>query len=540
MLVAFNIAVIVLTLLIAYWWANQGLFSAIIHLLCVVVAGALSLALWEPLTLGLMLRGSAFDPYAWGTSLVVLFAVILFVLRLATNKLVPANVAIPHWADLAFGFPVGAAAGVLTIGILLIGAGHVQSQREIMGFVGDARRTRDGQVARVHALWLPCHEIAGAFYEGLSIGALRPGLGGPVLLHYNPGIARQGAGLLRDSYDAGRGQVALPPSAAQVIGTWVCSECRAAAVRVRFGRGSMDFGVQLTLSSSQVRLVAWPGSSRTAPYVAHPARWAQEVKDRGVETFDFDDLSHYATSVPGREQAEITFEFSPWPEGQQPRFIQIKGTRFELRQPQALSRAQYQQQVLSGRAAAGAAAPVTLAGGGGPIDAAIKVSNDISPVSVSTNAMPGGMNHRDGFLYEGDAVFKKAGPGMISRQLRVKGIEEPPGTRIVQVDISRNESPADVFGAIEERAGRGATPTLVDDGGNTYSPIGFIHVNPDGVRIRIDPSRGIRSMEDLPRLPTAGGQELRLLFRVTGGVTLVGLRLGDVTVGSCDVLVEGR
>ena len=33
----------------------------------------------------------------------------LFLLRLATNKLIPANVDVPHWANLACGFPVGAA-----------------------------------------------------------------------------------------------------------------------------------------------------------------------------------------------------------------------------------------------------------------------------------------------------------------------------------------------------------------------------------------------------------------------------------------------
>ena len=34
MLIFFNIIIIALVLLIAYWWANQGLFSAILHLVC--------------------------------------------------------------------------------------------------------------------------------------------------------------------------------------------------------------------------------------------------------------------------------------------------------------------------------------------------------------------------------------------------------------------------------------------------------------------------------------------------------------------------
>ncbi|NIM31085.1 MAG: hypothetical protein GTN60_07155, partial [Pseudomonas stutzeri] len=96
MFVVLNLIVIALVLLIAYWWANQGLFSAIIHLLCVIVAGALALAFWEPITLGLLLKGGFFDAYAWGVSLLGVFVLALLVLRLATNKLVPANVKIPR------------------------------------------------------------------------------------------------------------------------------------------------------------------------------------------------------------------------------------------------------------------------------------------------------------------------------------------------------------------------------------------------------------------------------------------------------------
>ena len=138
-LIIFNVLCILIVLVIAYWWANQGLFSAIIHLLCVITAGALALAFWERLTVGLLLRGSWFDAYAWGIALVGVFVLALFVLRLATNKLVPSNVDLPQWANLGFGLPVGAVSGVLTIGILLLGLGFVHSQRTILGFVGDAR-----------------------------------------------------------------------------------------------------------------------------------------------------------------------------------------------------------------------------------------------------------------------------------------------------------------------------------------------------------------------------------------------------------------
>src|SRR5690606_9366731 len=127
MFIGFNILLIALVLLIGYWWANQGLFSALLHLLCVIAAGAIALALWEPVTVRWVLRGGGFDPYAWGVVLVGLFIVTLLILRITTDRLIRANVDLPHWANLTFGFPVGVAAGVLTIGIYMLGAGFIQS-----------------------------------------------------------------------------------------------------------------------------------------------------------------------------------------------------------------------------------------------------------------------------------------------------------------------------------------------------------------------------------------------------------------------------
>jgi hypothetical protein len=45
-----NIIVIAFAALIAYWWATQGLFSAVLHLVCVTAAGVLAFATWDPAT----------------------------------------------------------------------------------------------------------------------------------------------------------------------------------------------------------------------------------------------------------------------------------------------------------------------------------------------------------------------------------------------------------------------------------------------------------------------------------------------------------
>ena len=61
MIYVFNIAVILMVGLIAYWWGNQGLLSAILHLVCVVIAGAVAFAVWEPITVSFLLRGKPWE-----------------------------------------------------------------------------------------------------------------------------------------------------------------------------------------------------------------------------------------------------------------------------------------------------------------------------------------------------------------------------------------------------------------------------------------------------------------------------------------------
>lgn len=535
MIYALNIVLIAMVAMIAYWWANQGLFSAIIHLLCVIVAGAIALAFWEPLTVGLLLRGNAFDNYAWGVSLVGLFVAVLLLLRLATNKLIPANVDLPHWANLSFGFPVGAASGVLTIGMLIIGMGFIQSEREILGHVGSGRTARAGEVGEVGSrMWLPFHKWTDEFYSRLSVGSLstaRP------LRHYYPNLSDQAVSLIRDSYGGGRGQVSLLPSAASVDAVYVCPNLGRCAVKVRFSRGARDFGEQLTISAAQLRLIAWP-QGKEKPYVSFPVSWTQEIKGGGLGTFLFDDRSHYITSVPGREAADVLIVF-PFPAELEPRFIQIKGTRYDLPQAQELMR-QECEAVVSGMGETSlTVGPLPDFAGARPIDDAdISLSSSIRPVTVSSNQLPGTMKESNKYLVSGDALFK-TGRARVSRALRIKGIDEPLGTRIVQLNVSRGRS-ADIFGPLRDRAGAEARPVLIDSQGHQYSPIGFIHVNPEGVRIFLDPTRGIASADDLPHLPTTGDQELRLVFRVTDNVTIVGFRLGDVPVGTCNLIVTER
>lgn len=526
MLAVFNIVVIALVVLIAYWWANQGLFSALLHLLCVIMAGAISLAIWEPLVTRLLLRGGFFDDYAWGTSLVGVFVITLVILRVTFDKLVPGNVELPRAADLGLGFPVGAAAGVLTMGIVVIGAGFVQSTRDLMGFRGMVR-VPGGRPAVDNKLWLPVHQWTADFYSYVSAGSLYPTFNNTPLRQLNPDLHYQAASLVRDSALNGRAKLSLKPSEAVIEEFLFDAANRRYLLKVRFNSGARDGGEQLTLSASQIRLIG-EASGFNKPKYVFPDLWTQYD---GLHRFD--DLSHYITTQPGQSQATVVMEFPGQDFTRAPKYVQIRNTRYRLPLPR-------ESATTATRVPEATQGPrVTIDTSEKSIQEAVIQTNSIQPIQASTNQKPPGIRvDEDRFIIGGDGEFMTSGGERPSRQLMIQGIYEPVGTRIIQVDVSR-ESPANIFGDVRDFAGANSRIMLVDSLGRYYEPIGFLHSKPDNkTMIKVNFQSSFATIEQIPPLPTAGGQPLKLLFNVTEGAVIVGLKVGEITVGTCNLVVR--
>lgn len=523
MLVVFNIILIALVGLIAYWWANQGVFSALLHLLCVIVAGTIAFAFWEPFTTSVLLKGK-FQPYAWGVGLVLLFGVSMVVLRVILDRLAPANVRTPQWANLTFGGLAGLASGVLTIGIFLIGAGHVQSIDKIMGFRGAYFTGRPGEIASSQKLWVPFHSITSQFYSTVSVGSMRP-LGNTPMKQYAPRLDEQ-LSLVRNNYSGGRGQISLVPDQAEVKALYEedAGGTTRYYVEVEFKEGARDFNEQLTISAAQLRLIGVPTSTHAEAPVLYPSTYRQFS---GVHRFDH--MTHYVVSQPGAQSASPVIGFDA-PADFVPRFVQIKGTRYALPAPSPLP--PFLATMFASARTGGASTEV--APPGGSIDDAIIVSNSIRPISVSKNMVPAGMSLTGDFLSDGTGEFTR-GRTSGSRALRVKGIYEPDGTRCVQVDISRGSS-ADLF-RFDQQVTETDEIKLIDNRGTEYLAIGYMYASPDGTIIKLVPSQLIHSLADLPVIPTSGNHNVKLLFYVTEGVTVTGLRIGNIGVGTASVLI---
>jgi hypothetical protein len=530
----FNIMLIGLVLLIAYWWANQGLFSALLHLICVIVAGTIALAVWEPVTINLLLSGGVFDNYAWGVSLMSVFVISLIILRVIADKVAPNNVSMPPSADLSVGFVLGLGSGILTIGLSIIALGFVQSSHEIMGMKGYGRiANQNAVVGRLDpALWAPIDQWTNAFFSTLSVSTMYPTIDRAPLGEFNPKVHEQ-AWLVRDTFDNGKGQLAMQPGDSSVISAGIGTQPRGrnALVKVTLGPGARDFGSQLTLSSSQVRLIGWPDESGHVK-VLHPSAWVQDATTpSGHARYQFDDASHFATSVPGRSQSEMIFDFASIPEGFVPRFIQIRNIRYGLPELEEDRYAMVLANLIGG---GGGRAEVPT--DGTPIEQAFELKNTIRRFTKSKNKMPSTMKLTDGYMAEGYYRGSR-NDGSVSRGLRVKGIFQPEGVRIIRLNVSR-DSPASLYSAMAQSAPTNAAIRLVDDQGVTFAPIGYILEETKDIEIQLSPGQPIRTMNQLPQLPTSGTKSLYLIFEVTRDSTIRGLTLGNMVIGTCTIEVK--
>ena len=538
MFIIFNIAIVGLVLLIAYWWSNEGLFSAVLHMVCVITAGAFALALWEPLTMWIM-SGGSFDNYAWGFSLVGVFAITLLALRVASDKIAPANIQFPSWANLAFGGAAGFVSGVLSVGICLIGAGYVQSTNHIMDYRGTARAEAGKEIEKVNAPWLDVTYLTSAFYSKLSVGTLHPDLfGGMPLQQFNPRMDEQ-ATLLRDTVQEGNGQISIMRRDAEVL-TFAKSENGLAIVQVKFAPSARDFNKQLVLAKSQVRLVDEVRNGNE-PKVYFPDSWKQKVqntttKDFSEELFVFDGISSYATSIPGQSEIMLTFVFDTRNARLNPKFIQIRGTRFELTKTIELT-------------SADAMAFLTNDDSENQIVDRDVFGNDIQDLVKNTSKLPlrTSVNSLQGSLQVNDLDYLTHGrliggnKSNTSRGKTVKGIAAFEGTGIVQLDASPGKAAAfeDLY-----KTESNASIILVDSQDREYKPFGYYIIQGKKIDMILTPDEPIQSMHGIENFVSKvrPGKDIvfKLLFMVTADVDIREFRIGDITIGRCDVEVEAQ
>jgi hypothetical protein len=497
-----------------------------------------------------MLRGGFMDNYAWGLSLGGQFIVYLLFARVISERFVPANMRFHPLLDKLGGAVFGLAAGVLCIGMAGIACGFVQSTNEVLGFRGFVRdQASSAQPNRMNTMaplpnpMLVTETVYNTLGGRGGMGAFRPfsALG---LAKLQPSLTDVAFGLHRDTWSAGVGRTAVAPSGITLDGFWFDEKYSAAdgqpgayAVGVTFNATTYDGGEQFIMTGAQARLLST--KNRT---VAFPLQWTQDGAQAGRELFPFDDTANYVTSAPGTQTAKVVLVFPAGVfAGQVPDYVFLKGLRIRLPDPQGKSMASVLE-VDGGSAAS--AAPIDFSSAREIPEGADGIDNvnSISPLQLNLNnigtfvAFEG---KKSNFLKQGDYEFPKGGFSTAAKSGAIKGFFAPDGTAIIRLNVTRGKATVDLHEL--KRQFKEKPLVLVDANGRTFQPIGFFWQQKDKVRVRLDATKPITRLEDLPNVSSSGDQTLHLIFAPTLNAVIKGVSVGESPIGSCSyTVVEGQ
>lgn len=358
-----NLLVIAIIGLSGLLWASpqkgRGLFSALIHLACVLAAGGLAFALWEPMVYGFLLKSA--PDQAWCLGLLVPFAVCLVILRVLTDVTISKNLDISEALNFGGGFVFGGLAGLVTAGMVVLGVSHLRVGKDFLGY--SPLSFNGGSLVGDKKLWVPADRLTVALYEGLSNG----GFGIDTGLAERQPRAWEAAAMMRTTIQgSGEKQAAIgrttvqpedvaikgwyrvgpadanamltdsfvladgKPSRAKFVypdGESPTGEVSVEGFVLEFASGSMEKSGQAVVGPGQLRLIC---STDDGAIAVHPAAIiAKAEAGAGMYRFRMDAPDIFIPAVGGGSNTLFTPEFIV-PKGATPTDLVVKGTRYPL------------------------------------------------------------------------------------------------------------------------------------------------------------------------------------------------------------------
>ncbi len=532
-----SIIILVLILCIAYTWSTQGLFSALIHLVLTVLAGALAFAAWEPMVYGFLLY--RMPEQAWGVGLLIPFGLSLLGLRTLFDKAVPGNLSFHNLADKIGGALLGFCSGVLTVGMLIIGLQMI-GMPSLVSYQA-YKLEADGRANRAQSLMVPVDTLTAGFFSQLSGGALSPMLSDKTLPNYHPALARESSfyhqsAFWTSGYSSSRR--AAHPNNFKIVenGYSVLNETPPSLKDKIQGAGSLVVvGVEVQkqveggaavvdqdsiyrVTANQVVLVT--AGDRSGGKPAYPVGFIQAGEYRALNSegeFAYSDTSasvthHWVFLVPG---------------GQKPRFLSIKQARLDL-PAQANSDSASVENLM--RFGAGLATkPATPPGGtpdAGPSQIA-RIDNSL-PFIINRNRLTGFSISFDGNqLVSGKGQIRRDPNDQFSQDLAIYGVKHNPTTKIVKVNFG-GRKPGSLFGRAIDKAVQVTQPPILKTASNkTYFAMGYVvTMGPAEFRFSFDPAQNMRSFGELEPGRVAAEHEVYLYFQVPIGEVVEKFSLG--------------
>jgi hypothetical protein len=576
---------------ITYLWVTRGFMSALIHMVCVIAAGAIAFGVWEPLSLLLLNaapnRGLAsfLGGMAWALGLALPFAAALAILRVIADLLLPANAQCDSIVDGVGGGVCGFVSGVISAGIVITSIGFLRVDPQFWGYTslaytgGMAR----GSLERPETKFIPwADRLTASLYSHLSLTTLRTGR--PMGI-WHPEFDTFPASM-RITYDGVSRNVMKPDDFSVISWYNVGDPQRPASLApllvdhwndvpqrimsfdgqpissgyltgliVRFGAGARERGGYVAVGNGQVRLIVKRQGAEEAVPVHPIAVVTRTANPRVVEyaRFRFDSDNMFISSVGAEATAVMAFEF-PIPAGYRPIALYVKGVRYTLdgKNPsknfptvEARDRA-----VRDGEFdGMGGVGPI-LGPDGLPIQHHEPGYTTVAsnPVTVSNGlqfVIQKGMERglsvaqaaRGWQIEQGQAKFSRSelqrNHGLEFRlQVNRFGVAE--GTAMVQVDLSPGVR-SSAFMRELDTADQNSPPQLVDSNDRPYPAVGFIFDDGTNYDVRYTRGQPIRNMLEVPRVSVnTPDRRIRLLFVVSQGVDVKEFRIGNTVLERYD------
>ena len=548
-----SILVIAFLLAMIWMWAQQGLFSAFIHLILTIIAGCVAFAFWEPFVYGFLIN--RMPEQAWGLGLLIPFAVAIIALRTVFDTFVPGNLNFHNLVDNAGGAICGYCSGLLTAGLLLIGLQMV-GMPSVAGYQG-WKFDNSGELVRGESLLIPADKIAGDFFTYLSGGALSPVIGNSSLAIYHPNPAKE-ASLFHQSpfWDQGFNSTrrALSPSNIQlvengyltpaagevpralksqitarpgerlvVVGTEILNKAENGAV-------ASDPGGLFRIARGQIALVA--EDSQGGPEYYYPIGYIQEG--------EYESLLGSADFARSGAASSTAFH---WvfvvPEAARPLFLNLKQTRVPLTAQQPVTELAALDRLISGVAGGGILdatrpPPPTEPGAEQPDTGQFAVVSPSLMVRMNKNKLTDfslNYDEKTGALISGqDRYVPNQEDRFVADKMTVSHIYHDTGTRVVRVNLGRKGDARSWLGRSKQFAAQVAPPELVSAEGKRYQAIGYVRREGAATYFRIDPNNKITSFAQLGIGAFSEGSDVYLFFHVDVGQTIVSFEIGNTAV----------
>ncbi|MDX2114469.1 MAG: hypothetical protein SFZ24_02445 [Planctomycetota bacterium] len=588
----FNALVALLVVVVAVIWSTKGkgfgLFSAFLACVCVVIAGGIAFAAWEPLAYFLLRTGGSQQGFvgnllqstAWSVGLLGPFLVSLLVLRLAMDSLVGANMDFSETANSIGGIAFGAVSGIISVGILVVGTSFLPLPASLMGYA--PIEERNGSPVYARSLWIPVDAWTIKLYEHLSRHAFASST---PLARYQPN-AHQAAALSRVTYkDASRNTIL--PTEFEVVGSYTVKGpldqmltdtflvddagntkkqqvtfpdgtqptggATLVGYAIRLESGAKEKQGNVIFTPAQLRLLCRneDGASTFVSPIAVIA--PPEAAAESLYRFRFDAKESFIASQGGGAEAVFAFEFIV-PEGYTPAALFVKNTRADLTSGSSLASASYDTFRLRDRAIQSGA--ILSKFGASARGSSLTDIDRSASKTVATES-----NRAEGFEFgaslPGNKVMNKSNRGSIEvsdkgeivggehtfptsvlnergldKNLRVERFQTTPDTGIIKLKLSDADERT-MFGRAFETAEGEGLPVLVDDKGAVFEPVGFLYDDGNTVQLRYSPGRALRSLSEIPQLSRSKrNQTLYVIYRPTVNSKISAFIIGNKQIAT--------